>query len=92
MKKLTLSILLLLMTQNSFAGMHNGFDSSEPGTPMEVKYISWCENNKLMGFDKDDNIELKRDCTQEGLSCRARMYYLTAGQAYFAGACSVVNK
>lgn len=64
MKLLLVLVTTLTVTTQVFARSHD--------PELEVKFLSWCENNKVMSEGSNGQVELKMDCTLFDKACKTK--------------------
>ncbi|MFP5520595.1 MAG: hypothetical protein ACLGGX_11875 [Bdellovibrionia bacterium] len=81
MKKMIVAVLVLA---SSVAAQAN--DYSLNMADEVVDYLSWCDQNKVVSMDDKGQMQVKADCSDEGLSCKT-IQRRTVNGTYYYGAC-----
>lgn len=58
-------------------------DPSDVGAP-RVRYLSWCDNGRVMQEDGNGRAVVQLDCARDGLVCRSQERILGGGYVSFA--------
>ena len=58
-------------------------DPSDVGYP-NVRYLSWCDNGRVMQEDSNGKVVVQLDCARDGLACRSQERILGGGRVSFA--------
>lgn len=65
MKSLIAALLLV-----SGSAMASEVNYSRPQDDFYVDFISWCEENNVMGQDQQGNNFVRANCSEKGMTCK----------------------
>lgn len=76
MKSLMVAMMLVAGPLMANAFSNASIDAAmAPREEIEVDYISWCEDNKVMATNKAGDVIVRADCTEHGRACKATQSY-----------------
>lgn len=50
-------------------------DGNQEQDQSSVDYVSWCDNNNVIGQNSEGELELRANCTDAGLTCKTTQIY-----------------
>lgn len=80
MTKIILALMLCAAAPAAFADIDGPSDVGYP----EVRYLSWCEKDRVMEEGARGFAQVKFDCARDGLVCRSQERILGGGRVSFA--------
>lgn len=69
----TMIAALMLMSAPAMAQSQDYSYSSQDD--YQVDYISWCEDNNVMGQTSQGQVYVRANCSEQGLKCKAIQTY-----------------
>lgn len=65
------ALIAALMLVSSSAMAQNEVNYSRPQDDFYIDFLSWCEENNVMGQDQQGNNYVRANCSEQGLTCRS---------------------
>ncbi len=69
------ALLAALLLVSSSAMAQNDVSYSRSSDELQIDFISWCEENNVMGQDQQGNNYVRANCSEQGLTCKTYSSY-----------------